>query len=384
MPSINTSIEFDKDLYEKIASDYESGNYTSAIKTAILYISEEIRERTNLDLDGDQLITKAFSINNPLLKINSLETQTEKDEQTGYMLLFQGMYKAIRNPRNHNLIVDKKKEGESLLIVLNYMLSVIERARPRFDYKDFLALINDRYFVKTNDYANEIAKTLPKEKILDIVMQLCNDIAVLNYRNVPYIVKVLKDEMSGKDKEVFFNSCNTVLGRIEDFTKLRAYIVFLSSDWKLLNKAVRLRLIEILLGSLNNFDFKWDTTTDENGNYQNYEYLDEDGDLCTYLKYLPHEYSNEFSFITIKSIIDKKMRMGEKYAKHILQNIHYIFCDKNDVIYPAFEDLLIELLGNGYECVYSFLESETGEPLYQYSEKLSNAIKSYIEVKSAF
>ena len=135
-----------------------------------------------------------------MIRINSLETQTDKGEQLGFMLLFQGMYKAIRNPRNHNLIVDKKHECDSILVFLNYLLTVIERSKPIFDYLDILNTVNDFFFTQTDEYAEEIIGLIPQDKMLDVALKLCSDIKMNNYLNIPYIVIALKKKFTEKEK----------------------------------------------------------------------------------------------------------------------------------------------------------------------------------------
>ena len=121
MSSISFNVDIDQDMYEIYRNEYESGNYASAIRTAFLYLSECLRERTDLDLDGEKLITTAFSVKKPLIKLNDLKTESEKNEQAGMMSILQGMYKAIRNPRSHNYKVDSKEECDSILIFINYL-----------------------------------------------------------------------------------------------------------------------------------------------------------------------------------------------------------------------------------------------------------------------
>ena len=55
------------------------------------------------NLDGKQLAEKAFSLNAPLVRLNNLQTQSEKDEQLGFMMLFSGAATGIRNPKAHDL-----------------------------------------------------------------------------------------------------------------------------------------------------------------------------------------------------------------------------------------------------------------------------------------
>ena len=47
------------------------------------------------------LIDKVFSIEKPILAINSLKTETEKSEHKGFALLLKGCFAAVRNPLAH-------------------------------------------------------------------------------------------------------------------------------------------------------------------------------------------------------------------------------------------------------------------------------------------
>ena len=60
MPQITLNINFDEDLHSKFQKEYEAGNFTGAVKTSILFLTECIRERTSLDLDGDSSLYKSF------------------------------------------------------------------------------------------------------------------------------------------------------------------------------------------------------------------------------------------------------------------------------------------------------------------------------------
>lgn len=60
-----------------------------------------IRKLTGLTSDGSQLIDDAFGEPKPLLALNSLRTQTERNEQKGLMLLLKGCTSAFRNPTAH-------------------------------------------------------------------------------------------------------------------------------------------------------------------------------------------------------------------------------------------------------------------------------------------
>jgi len=158
--------------------------------------------------------------------------------------------------------------------------------------------------------------------------------------------------------------------------------MFLNKDWDKIDKAARIRISNMLILALNNFEFKWETNINDYGNYVNNEFLDEDGDFCQYLQYLPHKYSDELPFINIKPIIDKKMRLSNSYSTFILDNLGFLFIENEESVYPAFEGLFIEFLEAKDASVFSFLMGDDHEPAYNLSQRLQSAIDGYISEES--
>lgn len=80
-------------------------NFFHAILEATKSVAAKFRERSGLDADGSALVDQAFGIGagTPLLALNTLQTQTERSEQTGLMNLMKGMFSAFRNPTAHEL-----------------------------------------------------------------------------------------------------------------------------------------------------------------------------------------------------------------------------------------------------------------------------------------
>ncbi|GJM64659.1 TIGR02391 family protein [Persicobacter diffluens] len=88
-------------IYEYCNSELITENYFHSVFEAVKSIAEEIRKRTNLTLDGGALIDKALSVSNPLIKINSLQTETEQSEQKGFSNLIKGVFGMFRNSTAH-------------------------------------------------------------------------------------------------------------------------------------------------------------------------------------------------------------------------------------------------------------------------------------------
>ncbi|MBR2982417.1 MAG: TIGR02391 family protein [Kiritimatiellae bacterium] len=72
-----------------------------AIFEACKGVFERIRTMSGSTLDGSRLIESVFGGTMPILALNTLQTQTERDEQSGLMSLLKGCASACRNPIAH-------------------------------------------------------------------------------------------------------------------------------------------------------------------------------------------------------------------------------------------------------------------------------------------
>ena len=63
-----------------------------------------MKNKTNSQLDGRNLMSAVFRLENPVIKLNPLKTQSDRDEQEGFMFLFIGAMEGIRNPKAHENI----------------------------------------------------------------------------------------------------------------------------------------------------------------------------------------------------------------------------------------------------------------------------------------
>jgi len=84
------------------------GHYSQAILEAFKAVNNLVKEKSGqIDLDGSNLMSKVFSANKPILAINNNLTTSDKDEQLGFMYLFEGAMLGIRNPKAHDETVQK-------------------------------------------------------------------------------------------------------------------------------------------------------------------------------------------------------------------------------------------------------------------------------------
>jgi len=76
-------------------------NYFHAVFETTKSVADKIRDLSGLISDGNELIDLAFAINNPILIINNLTTETEKSEHKGFANLLRGFFGMFRNTVAH-------------------------------------------------------------------------------------------------------------------------------------------------------------------------------------------------------------------------------------------------------------------------------------------
>ena len=84
---------------------FRDGHYAQAILEAYKAVAIFVKERSGRqELDGQKLMSTVFNSNNPILRLNDLQDQSDRDEQEGFKFLFMGAMTGIRNPKAHNIV----------------------------------------------------------------------------------------------------------------------------------------------------------------------------------------------------------------------------------------------------------------------------------------
>jgi uncharacterized protein (TIGR02391 family) len=76
-------------------------NYFHAVFEAAKGLAQRIRDLSSVQADGAALVDRVFSIDRPVLAINTLQTETERSEHKGFAALLKGCFAAVRNPLAH-------------------------------------------------------------------------------------------------------------------------------------------------------------------------------------------------------------------------------------------------------------------------------------------
>ena len=105
-------------------------NYFHAVFEATKSVADKIRRKSGLLADGSELVDEAFSLKRRILAINTLQTETERSEHTGFSNLLKGVFGTFRNVTAHAPKIQWKMEEQDALDLLT-MVSYLHRRLDR-------------------------------------------------------------------------------------------------------------------------------------------------------------------------------------------------------------------------------------------------------------
>lgn len=269
---MDISKQLQEELWESIKKSYLNEDYTTAILNSIAYLRDIIREKSNLELDGVDLINQAFNEKNPKISVSNMETKNDKNIQKGLRELLSGIYTHIRNPRSHDKYKDSKEDAIAIILFVNYLLNIIDKSKTSFSSEEFINQVYDDYFHATEEYGQLLVNDIPKKQVEDIFYKLyksidkfiidinqsgynyCDDWQETTKNNdkrikalqiiVPLLIKKLPNSRNNIFQEVSTDLMSLSQNNpIQLFSKIIIFIEY----WSNLSKKTRLRSLQFLI-----------------------------------------------------------------------------------------------------------------------------------------
>ena len=111
-------------------------NYFHAVFEAAKGLAERIRDESGVDADGAKLVDQVFSVQNPVIAFNDLQTETERSEHIGFAALLKGCFAVVRNPPAHQPKIlwegeDDAADHFTLISLLHRKLDSSHRVKTR-------------------------------------------------------------------------------------------------------------------------------------------------------------------------------------------------------------------------------------------------------------
>jgi uncharacterized protein (TIGR02391 family) len=121
------------DFPKKVRSLFDDGHPEQAVFEAFKYIEKEVKRISGLrGKTGYALMMEAFNESKPSVHLNSLNTDSEIDEQRGFKSIFAGASAGIRNPRGHEVDMgDTPDEALDYLALASLLLRKLDAAAVR-------------------------------------------------------------------------------------------------------------------------------------------------------------------------------------------------------------------------------------------------------------
>lgn len=265
--------EIDIELWKAISKNYEVENYKGAIIDSIFMLTNIIRNKTGLEGDGSSLVGQAFGGENPRIKVNNLQTDSEKDVQRGMQDILRGIYTGIRNPRSHDAINDEKGTADAIIIFIDYLLGMIDKSKLSFEEGQYIKRVFDPYYVKSREYSELLVQEIPKRQRANIAISVILKRDQGDIYSLEYFLDTLMQKL--EDEEVS-RVCNVVSDELRITTEHKDIRYMLNiipgRYWRNLDAAVRMRIENLLYDDF--YRGSYDKKSDKCGNH---------GSLCTWI-----------------------------------------------------------------------------------------------------
>ena len=138
--------------------------FDSAAREAFVVVESVLRDKSGLTGHGVDLVTKAlnYEINKqtgeitkkPLISINGLETESERNEQDGVRFMLMGFFQGVRNLYQHHHIGSGGSNVLTVMIDASFFLNLL----------DGHSITDHGRWIKTMADYKEIYENMPKLK----------------------------------------------------------------------------------------------------------------------------------------------------------------------------------------------------------------------------
>lgn len=325
-------------LADAIKSHYNNKDYTEVVRDALLCMATEIRKKSDLaDDDGVDLINKAFSEKNPLIKINKLSTTTEKNKQAGIRDLSKGLIEYFRNPMSHSKQTYSKRIADAILVLLDdVILDEIMDSRSINSIEDWFLEISNDLFPNTERYATNLVTTIPENKRLDL--------SVLLYQNRDKLTKskdkVINELLKNLRPEEFKEYCEVIekdlFGKIDENQIISLLKFITEAIWTNFSELTKTKLEDLILENTKTLEIV--DYEDFNEGYIHYE----NGTILVNCLHILNLFSNKMDIIDI--LFEKYIDCNEPTQIFITDNYINIMINDNVDIKESFVDYIIERL----------------------------------------
>lgn len=239
---MNLETEIEQELWQALRRSYESQAWSNAILDSVHHLSDALRAKTGLQSDGTALAGQALGGKAPKLRLNRLQTDSEKNIQAGVEQLLRGLYLVIRNPRSHERLADTQADADALIVFVNYLLRLLGYARASFSVDECVNRVIERNFVPTERYAALLVEEIPTRQRLQVALAVYQRKAEAEGTNLRFFFDAVVQRLMPEEAKELFEAVSAELRESNDDNALRSVLQAIHPDhWIKLDEVARLR-----------------------------------------------------------------------------------------------------------------------------------------------
>lgn len=118
-------------IKELAKGKFDNYFYADSVETCLKELNSRVKqivkEICGKEYDGSELMGRAFSLKDPIIKLADLSTETGQNIQKGYIQIFSGVMTGIRNPKTHQNISIDKKTAIHLIFMCSQLFNMIDQ-----------------------------------------------------------------------------------------------------------------------------------------------------------------------------------------------------------------------------------------------------------------
>lgn len=237
-----------EDIWDAIEHHYKAEDYTEALRDAGFLLKDVLQAKSGeYDKDNTKLVEAVLCGQNPVLKINSFCTQSEKDIQNGIAQGIKGIFLHVRNPISHEKITYNKKDADAILIYIDYLIRQVDKSYGVTLIDEWLPLLKDTSFTSSHEYADELIKEVPRKKTYELLEAIYDERETITKYKTKYFIQLLIQRLTSEENVMFTNKLNTDLAQTHGGDGLAMFFHFFGEKFfDNLKRVVRLRIEDIV------------------------------------------------------------------------------------------------------------------------------------------
>ena len=257
-------------LWDAISSSYEAGNYSHAVLEALHHLTTVLRDKSGVDGDGAALVGQALGGDMPKLRVNALQSESERNVQKGIEQLLRGVYLAIRNPRSHEQLKDTQRDADAIIHFVDYILRILDASKEAFTLDNFLSSLSDPEFVESNRYAELLTAEIPVSRRADALGAVFQNRTAVNVRKLRHLISTLLSLLNEPQLAQYLATASDELRSATEDAGIRTALQMLTPElWPRVTEAARLRIENKLINDIRKGGIVGGKTTGALGTWSN-------------------------------------------------------------------------------------------------------------------